>query len=100
MKTGVIGVMVAFWLGTTLSVQANDYYTLSPEEFAALPAAQARIDPADFDRPRMNAAIFHETNRVRRQLGLPAFTHLAKLDDAADLKASVGVLESEVKHTN
>jgi len=79
---------------------ATDWYELTPDTFAALPAAQARIDPSDFDRPLMNAAIFHETNRVRHTLGLPAFTHLAKLDAAADLKASVGVLESEVKHTS
>lgn len=83
-----------------VTVQAADWYALSPDEFAQQSAAQARIEPAEFDQALMNAAIFHETNRVRRQFGLPAFTHVAKLDAAADLKASVGVLESEVKHTN
>jgi len=79
---------------------AADWHRLSPEEFAQQPAAQARIDPTEFNRPLLVAAIFQETNRVRRRLGLPAFTHLAKLDDAADRKASVGVLELELKHEN
>jgi len=88
------------WLVLSVAGPAADWYALSPEKFAVRPEAQARIDSAEFDEPLLNAAIFHETNRVRRQLGLPAFTHLAKLDAAADLKASVGVLEAEVKHTN
>lgn len=77
---------------------AADWYQLTPEDFARLPEAQQRIDPATFDRPLLSAAIFHATNVVRRQLGLPRFTHLAKLDDAADLKAALGVLEPELRH--
>jgi len=79
---------------------ATDWYKLTPDEFAHRPEAQARIDSERFDRALLGAAIFQETNRVRRQLGLKPFTHLAKLDDAADLKASVGILEAEVRHTS
>jgi uncharacterized protein YkwD len=93
---------VVVFLGVALYARATDWHKYSPDEFAAQPAAQpaaqARLDPAQFDRALMVAAIFHETNRVRRQLGLPAFTHLSKLDEAADLKASVGVLEPELRH--
>lgn len=101
MKTaGAIGLFVVSWLIGTVNALAVDWYQYTSGQFAVQPITQARIDPANFDEGLMAAAIFHETNRVRRQLGLPAFTHLAKLDEAADLKASVGVLESEVKHTN
>jgi hypothetical protein len=48
----------------------------------------------------MATAIFDETNRVRRQLGLRLFTPHAKLDEAAALKAVAGVLQSELTHTN
>jgi len=90
-------------MGLALAVAApaaDDWYALSPDEFSQQPAAHARIDPAAFDHGLMNAAIFHETNRVRRRLGLPTFTHVAKLDDAADLKAAFGVLETVVRHEN
>lgn len=71
-----------------------------PDKFAARPEVQAVVDWANFDRPLMVAAIYHETNRVRRQLGLVAFTHLAKLDEAADLKAVFGTLQVELTHEN
>jgi uncharacterized protein YkwD len=70
------------------------------EKFAARPEVQAVVDWAKFDRPLMAAAIYHETNRVRRKLGLTAFTHLAKLDEAADLKAAFGTLQVELTHQN
>jgi hypothetical protein len=35
-----------------------------------------------------SSSIFHETNRARRQLGLRALRHLAKLDKAADSQTS------------
>jgi len=92
--------VVAGWLGAAANVPAIDWYQFSPEEFAVQPIADARIDPADFDETLMAAAIFHETNRVRRRQGLPRFTHVAKLDVAAACKASLGVFEVEVRHTS
>ena len=91
-------VVLSLWLAAC--THASDWYALSPEEFAAQPAAQARIDPEEFDRTLMAAAIFQETNRVRRQLGLARFTHVAKLDVAAERKATLGLLETEVRHTS
>lgn len=96
----VIGLLAAFWLAVAVNALAAGWYQYTPAEFAVQPMAQARIDPAEFDEDLMAAAIFHETNRVRRQLGLPRFTHLTKLDVAAARKASLGVLESEVTHTS
>jgi uncharacterized protein YkwD len=82
----------------TAVLAAPDWYQGTPEEFARRPEAQARIDPAHFNEELMTAAIFHETNRTRRRLGLPVFTHVAKLDTAADLKAALGVLEAGLTH--
>ena len=79
---------------------ATDRQQLPGEEFARLPEVQAGIDCAKFDQPLLVAAIFQETNRVRRQLGLVPFTHLPKLDEAADLKATIGVLQGELSHEN
>ena len=92
------GAVIFLWF--VASGHARDWYALSPEEFAAQPAVQARIDPEKFDGTLLAAAIFQETNRVRRQLGLVRFTHVAKLDVAAERKASLGVFETELKHTS
>ena len=78
----------------------DGFQQLPTEEFAQLPEVQAAIDFATFDQSLMVAAIFHETNRVRRQMGMAPFTHLAKLDEAAELKAAIGVMQGELSHTN
>jgi uncharacterized protein YkwD len=90
--------LAVFLLLATPALAVPDWYQGTPEAFARRPEAQARIDPAHFDGELMAAAIFHETNRTRRRLGLPPFRHLAKLDAAGDLKASVGIFEPEVRH--
>ena len=77
-----------------------DWQGLAREEFLARPEVQARVNFASFDPGFMSAAIFHETNRVRRELGLAPFAHLAKLDSAGDLKASIGVVQRELVHEN
>jgi uncharacterized protein YkwD len=82
------------WLG------AADWPTMTPGEFAGRPEVQARVNFAEFDADLMGAAIFHETNRVRRELGLAPFAHLAKLDAAGDLKAAIGVVQGELVHEN
>ena len=64
------------------------------------PELDARIEAAKFDRGLMATAIFDESNRVRRQLGLRAFLKEAKLDEAADLEAAVGRATQPPSHTN
>lgn len=81
-------------------VVAADWQRLPPEEFALLSEARERVVFEDFNQALMRAAIFHETNRVRRQLGLVPFVHMPKLDEAADLKAAIGVVQSELTHDN
>lgn len=70
------------------------------DDFAHQPALDERIEVASFDRKLMAQAIFHETNQVRRKLGLPAFRGLPRLDEAADLEAAVGKVYQPPSHTN
>jgi uncharacterized protein YkwD len=93
-----VGVLCGLLAASPL--HAVDWYALTPDEFARLPAAQARIDSANFNRELMSAAIFHETNRTRRRLGLPTLTHVIQLDAAADLKATIGVVGTTLRHEN
>jgi uncharacterized protein YkwD len=94
----VKGLAFSLLLIPALAEQA--WEDLPPDEFGRRPELAQRIDLATFDRELMSAAIFHETNRVRGQLGLPAFTHLSKLDDAADLKAVIGAVQGGLVHEN
>lgn len=79
---------------------APNWQQMPAEKFRELPGVKARIDFADYNLTLMAAAIFHESNRVRRQMGLRAFRHLSKLDAAADSQASMGALLVEVSHHN
>lgn len=79
---------------------AKELMQLSATEFARQPELAARIDPANLDRALLAAAIFHETNRVRSRFNLPPLKSLAKLNDAADLQASVGGAVQPPAHTN
>lgn len=92
---------LAIFLGLVAGrLGAVEWQALAPEEFAVLPAVQARVDFEDFDPALMSAAIFHEANRVRRRLGLAAFRHVAGLDRAAEMKAVMGVMQKELTHEN
>ena len=79
---------------------APNWQRLSPEKFRQLPEVNARIDFARYNRALMAAAIFHETNRARRQLRMRAFQHLPGLDEAADIQAGMGSFTLEVSHRN
>jgi hypothetical protein len=81
-------------------VGAREVWKMSPAEFAQSPAGRARLDLATFDPVRLGAAIFHETNRVRRELNLPSFHHLDRLDRAADIQATNNALNQDASHHN
>jgi uncharacterized protein YkwD len=70
------------------------------DDFGRQPALDERIEVSSFDRKLMAQAIFHETNRVRLKLKLPAFRSLPELDEAADLEAAVGKVYQPPSHTN
>lgn len=84
----------------TVTPPADESVPPLPDDFERQPALDERIEVARFDRKLMAQAIFHETNQVRRKLGLPAFRRLPKLDEAADLEAAVGKVYRPPSHTN
>lgn len=95
--------MLCLLLGVASLVDATEKCNLTrlpPAEFARLPEVNARIDLENYDRDLLAAAIFHETNRWRAQLGLPPFRHLPELDQAADMQVTFGSLMPELGHTN
>lgn len=79
---------------------ATGWTDMPVKDFQARPELDGQIDAAHFDRELMATAIFHETNRVRQELGLRQFLKLPKLDAAADLEAAVGQVYQPPSHTN
>ena len=99
--------MKAAWLSSLLAILpfgavagAGELMALPEREFASAPALSARIDLDALDQALLSAAIFHETNRVRRQFNLPALKFLPQLNVAADVEASVGSISHPPSHTN
>lgn len=85
---------------TAASARPRPLAQMSPEMFARMPDLHEPLDAATIDHGLLAAALFHETNRVRRQHGLRAFAWLAKLDAAADLQANSGALDQAAGHIN
>ena len=92
-----------FWLigaVTLVAAPAPDRPRLPTADILRRPELDARIEAANFDRDLMATAIFDESNRVRRQLGLQTFLKEPRLDEAADLEAAVGRATQPPSHTN
>lgn len=77
-----------------------NFAALSAEEFARLPQLQEKLNLEELDRALLAAAIFHESNRVRSELGLRRFAKLTRLDDAAETQANIGAIFRPPSHTN
>lgn len=59
------------------------YSKYTPEKFRSFPPANQRIDFSKIDYPLLNAAVFYETNRRRREMELPDFQFSLALEKAA-----------------
>lgn len=73
---------------------------MTADDFFSRPEANAQIDPVTLDRALLSAAIFHQTNRQRRQLGLSLFRPLAKAAQAADTQANWAAVMGRSDHRN
>lgn len=71
-----------------------------PTVSATSPRLRDAITPQMLDGPRLAAAIFHATNRVRAQLHLPAFKWRTSLNRAADIQATYCALSLTAGHDN
>lgn len=96
---GLLGLVFCF-AASAAGLELEVLTSLEPAEFAKLPAVHTAIDPDDFDRDLLAAAIFHETNRWRAKLGLKPFRHKTELDRAADMQCAYGSLNLNMGHTN
>ncbi|MDZ7317290.1 MAG: CAP domain-containing protein [candidate division KSB1 bacterium] len=59
------------------------YDKFDEKSFAAYPPALERIDMDHIDFPLLHAAVFYETNRIRKLHQLPEFHHSNALEQAA-----------------
>jgi uncharacterized protein YkwD len=71
-----------------------------PIDILALPEMEVLLSANDLDHRKLGTAIFHATNKVRRELGLRPFNALDALDKAADLQASSNALNQAALHSN
>lgn len=76
----------------------NDYFAVSSEDFAKLPAANRDIDFQNVDQRLMSAAILHATNAYRAQSKLRPLQHLDELDTAAMIHVNDMVEKSYLAH--
>ncbi|MDW7690769.1 CAP domain-containing protein [Flammeovirgaceae bacterium SG7u.111] len=78
------------FVGLSFPSQAQDspwhdglYSQYDFNSFVELAIAQREMDFKNIDYPLLNAAVFYETNRMRKKKRLPVFQHSAKLEEAA-----------------
>jgi uncharacterized protein YkwD len=84
----------------SVAAPAADYTRLAPEKFGALPRLAERIELGNYDRALLAAAIFHETNRVRRAHDRKPLRFDPRLDEAADLQAGMAAMSGQYDHSN
>src|SRR5688572_4346231 len=75
-----------------------DYFSMSPEDFARVPAANETIN---FDAPNhalLGAGILHETNRWRAKEGLKPLLHHPQVDEAAMIHVRDMVAKNYLAH--
>ncbi|HTO03640.1 MAG TPA: hypothetical protein VL069_08060, partial [Opitutus sp.] len=77
----------------------SETVAVSPVELAE-PRMNESLTAETLDVERLSTAVFHETNQVRRRLGLRLFKRLPQLDQAADLQASANALNQFASHHN
>jgi len=80
---------------------AADLFTQhDPASFANLPQARQVIDPDAVNDDLLDAAVFHETNRRRRQQGSPALKYDEKARAAAQMQSRDMAKGGFVDHEN
>jgi uncharacterized protein YkwD len=111
-KTMAFRAAAVCWLLATLAACAPKPATQAPsappatpvdkpaETFFAKESTGRPIDPQKVDHDLLAAALFHETNRVRRKNGRPPLSHDARLDAAARMHAGDMARHDFLSHTN
>lgn len=98
---GMLRVLIFSCLAVVLAGKPEARSKETPAaDFWRQEALDAPINPEKFDRALLERAIFHESNRVRAELGLRAFLAEPLVDKAAQLEAEVGRASQPPSHTN
>ena len=73
-------------------------HQMSPADFAKLPEVQASLDFENLDLGLLDAAVFHETNRHRRDKGLSSLGFEPVLREAAAVQVRGMIQVQEISH--
>ena len=79
---------------------SKDYYALNAQGFYREKVVNELINIDDFNSELLSAAVFHSTNKIRRELGLPLFIHNSKLQDAAVIHSVQMKVHDFLAHDN
>ena len=73
-------------------------HQMSPGDFAKLAAVNAPLDFENLDLGLLDAAVFHETNRHRREKGLMSLSYEPVLREAAAVQVRGMIRVQEISH--
>jgi uncharacterized protein YkwD len=99
-------VFVLIWLGFFAGAAEQqdsrkaDWFKISPEEFAKLEQPKQPLDTNRLNHELLSAAVWHETNRRRREHELERLEHSPAADRAADFQARAMAKDRFVSHSN
>lgn len=80
--------------------QATDYYSLSQSNYRSFEPFLQEIDIDNPDLARLNAAIFHVTNQMRKKKKLPLVTYLENLETSSTIHSEEMVTRKFFDHVN
>lgn len=77
-----------------------DYYALDAQTFFARPEVQEAIDPMNFHKELMDAALYHASNEARQQANQPPLEHHAALQASSNLHSQAMRQKGFFNHRN
>jgi len=85
---------------STPQAGAEFFTDYDEQTFARLAPAGQKIDMEKIDDDLLSAAVFHETNKRRKQHGLLPLRHERKVRDAAQMQAEIMATRGAISHHN
>lgn len=82
------------------AAQEPDLYSMPPDEFFRIKRVQQPIDLSNIDQELLSAAVFQETNRIRKEHRLASLAHVPGLEEAARMHARNMAEGNYLSHTN
>lgn len=95
----MVRTIATLWIALSVGSITGCTHVAEPADLADTQMSEP-LSVESLDVKRLSTAVFHETNHVRRRLGLKLFKRLPQLDRAADLQASANALNQTASHNN